>query len=77
MLFEPLTTTGKTYLAGLIETALLHYEPRVVINTVTLDADRITEGLVVITIDYTIRATNSRYNLVYPFYLEYGEARKG
>ena len=26
-------------------------------------------GLLLVTIDYTVRATNSRYNLVYPFYL--------
>ena len=75
MLFEPMTTTGQTYLSGLIETAVLHFEPRVFVNGVTLDADRIAEGFVTITIDYTIRSTNSRYNLVYPFYLEYGEAR--
>ena len=28
------------------------------------------EGLLLISIDYTIRSTNSRYNMVYPFYLK-------
>ena len=27
------------------------------------------EGLLLISITYTVRATNSRYNMVYPFYI--------
>jgi hypothetical protein len=29
--------------------------------------------VLLISIDYKVRATDSRYNLVYPFYLERGE----
>lgn len=73
-LFEPLDASLKTYLRDLIETALLYYEPRIDINSVLLrqSADPL-EGKLIVEIDYTVRGTNTRYNLVYPFYLSEGE----
>ncbi|NOZ26261.1 MAG: GPW/gp25 family protein [Nitrospirae bacterium] len=67
LIFEPLNTTLKTYITGLIEQAILFFEPRIELNSVSLEADEL-EGRVDIVIDYTVRTTNSRYNLVYPFY---------
>ena len=49
--------------------AILHHEPRVLLNEVEVSDEQAGEGLLLVTIDYTVRATNSRYNLVYPFYL--------
>ena len=37
-----------------------------------IDDSRIVEGVVELRLDYLIRSTNSRFNLVFPFYL--GEA---
>lgn len=73
-LFEPLDASLKTYLRDLIETALLYYEPRIDINSVLLrqSADPL-EGKLIVEIDYTVRGTNTRYNLVYPFYLSEAE----
>ena len=68
MVFEPLTTTFKTYIKDLIATAILYYEARIEVNKIELDDTGDLEGRVVITIDYTVRATNSRFNFVYPFY---------
>jgi uncharacterized protein len=68
LLFEPLTTTFKTYIKQLIQTAILYHEPRIKLNNVDLSESIDTEGLVLIKIDYTVSSNNSRYNYVYPFY---------
>ena len=39
------------------------------LNEVDVSGQRADEGVLLIAIDYTVRATNSRYNMVYPFYL--------
>ncbi len=71
LLFEPLNTTLKTYVTGLIEQAILIFEPRIELNDVSLEADD-GEGRIDIIIEYTVRTTNSRHNLVYPFYRSEG-----
>jgi phage baseplate assembly protein W len=68
LVFEPLTTTFKTYIQDLIATAILYYEPRIDVNKITLDSDGELEGRILISIDYTVRSTNSRFNFVFPFY---------
>jgi hypothetical protein len=72
MLFEPLTTTLITEVRDIIETAITYYEPRIELIQVDIDTNNAFEGLVLIELDYLIRAYNSRYNLVYPYYLEEG-----
>jgi phage baseplate assembly protein W len=71
LLFEPLDTTLQTYMQDLIKTAILYYEPRIKLDSVSLLPDP-PEGRVVLSVDYTIKGTNSRYNFVYPFYKEEG-----
>jgi len=69
MLFEPLSTTLQTFLKDQIKIALLLYEPRINPIAVELDTSMQYEGKISILLEYEVRATNSRYNLVYPFYL--------
>lgn len=69
-LFESLTTTAATAIQKEIENALLIFEPRIDLNTVKLQAGDKTTGRVEIYIEYTVRSTNSRGNLVFPFYLQ-------
>lgn len=69
MVFEPVTTTFKSYLAEMIRTAILYYEPRIDLKSVSIDDSRQTEGLILIRISYVVRTTNSRFNFVYPYYL--------
>lgn len=71
LLFEPLDTTLQTYMQDLIRTAILYFEPRINLDRVELIPDP-NEGRVIIEVDYTIKGTNSRYNFVYPFYIEEG-----
>lgn len=68
-IFESLGTTTATAIQSEIETALIVYEPRIQLNKVVLQQDPAEAGKVSILVDYTIRSTNARHNLVYPFYL--------
>jgi len=68
MVFEPLTTTFKTYIKDLISTAILYYEARIEVNKIEIDDTGELDGRILILIDYTVRATNSRFNFVFPFY---------
>lgn len=73
LLFEPVTTSLITFVKDLIEKAVLYHEPRIDLKRTDIKTDRIMEGLLLIELDYVIRSTNSRYNLVYPFYLNEAE----
>ena len=68
LLFKPLNLTMKTYVIDLIERAILYHEPRIDVNKIAIDPTNELEGELLINIDYTIRTTNSRKNMVFPFY---------
>lgn len=68
MLFEPMGTTTRTYLEDRIRTSILVYEPRINLLALQLDTSLQNEGRVTLIVEYEVRATNSRFNLVYPFY---------
>ncbi len=69
LMFEPLSTSFAAYLTHEIETSILFFESRIDLNTVNFETEPGQEGLVLIRIDYTVRTTNTRTNLVYPFYV--------
>jgi phage baseplate assembly protein W len=68
LLFEPMSTTMRTALKDRIRTAILVYEPRVRLLSLEVDTPDAVEGRLRVFVEYEIRATNSRYNLVFPFY---------
>ena len=69
LLFEPLTTTLRTLLADRIMTTLLIHEPRIRVLDLVIDDSLALEGLLQIRLEYSVRSTNTRFNLVYPYYL--------
>lgn len=68
LLFQPLDLSLKTYVKDLIKTAILYYEPRIDVLKIEIDTTNELAGELLIKIDYLIRITNSRSNIVYPFY---------
>ncbi len=73
LVFEPNDATTAGHIADTVSEALLRFEPR--INVVTVDVRRGSEAeVLLIDIEYQVRATNNVFNLVYPFYLEQGAA---
>lgn len=73
LMFEPLSTSFGAYLAHEIESAILFFETRIELNQVDFEGSNDLAGLILIRLDYTIRATNTRANLVFPFYLDHQE----
>lgn len=67
MIFEPLSTSTATILTEKIGHAILFHEPRIILDGITYNQD-VNEGLIILKIEYTIVATNTRTNVVYPFY---------
>ncbi len=68
LLFENLDMRMKTLMADKVESAILYHEPRIELEKVQLDDSRQLEGVVLIEIIYRVKATNSRFNFVYPYY---------
>jgi phage baseplate assembly protein W len=52
-----------------IRNALDRWEPRIEVTAIDFDLTRAGEGVLDVLIEYTVRATNRRNNLVYPFYV--------
>lgn len=72
MLFEPLTLSLLSLMRDTVKTAIIRHEPRIIVNDVRIDASGQLEGTVMIQVDYTIRSNNSRFNFVFPFYIQEG-----
>jgi len=62
--------SSATRLSHYIREALEDYEPRIKVDSVKAYADSKQQNLMNVSIEYTIRTSNSRRNLVFPFYLE-------
>lgn len=72
LLYESITITLLTKIKGIIQNAILLYEPRIDLLDVNFFTEESTNGVIKIEIIYKIRATNSRKNYVFPYYLEEG-----
>ena len=68
LLFESINESTITEIRDIIERAILFFEPRINLDEVRFDLDQEINGLLKINLFYTIRGTNSRSNMVYPFY---------
>ncbi|MEP0984340.1 GPW/gp25 family protein [Ekhidna sp.] len=55
-----------------LETAIKLYEPRIILDAIQIDSSAKLEGMIAITIFYTVREVNSRHNFVYPYYISEG-----
>ena len=69
MIFEKADKSAITFLKDSIETAILYHEPRIRLMEINLLSEGMTDGEILFDIIYNVRATNTRSNLVYPFYL--------
>ncbi|WP_298511788.1 GPW/gp25 family protein [uncultured Kordia sp.] len=68
-IFENLSATQMTIMKNRIEEAIILYEPRVEVIKIALDTQNFLEGKFLIKIEYLIRATNTRRNIVFPYYI--------
>jgi phage baseplate assembly protein W len=72
LVFAPNNPVMQSMVAHRVREALVAHEPRIDVMDVNTDTTQEEPNLLLIRIDYRIRANNARGNLVYPFYLKEG-----
>jgi len=72
--FEPNSDATRARIEESVRKALIDWEPRIDLEQVEVTPGDEAPNLVLIHVDYVVRATNSYYNRVYPFYLLEGRA---
>ena len=72
-LFEPISRRLLIDIKDTVSTAILRYEPRVLLDRVDIGEDQNIQGRLLIQLQYTLRSSNTRFNMVYPFYVNEAE----
>ena len=72
LVFSEINLGTITQIKAMIKNAILYFEPRIELEQIDIDTNDSLNGKLFITIDYTVIVTNSRSNLVYPFYIMEG-----
>jgi Bacteriophage baseplate protein W len=67
--FETMSVTNIGSIQAAIQNALIEWEPRIELLSVNVEADQGEVGKLLINIDYVVRATNTQFNMVFPFYI--------
>ncbi len=71
LLYETLSLASRTKMGEKITKAILLHEPRIIVEHTDFEADY-NQGIVYIHITYLVRSTNTRTNMVFPYYLKEG-----
>jgi len=74
IIFFPNSSRTVSLAVNYIKEAIIKWEPRVILKSVTGEQDSDNPVKINISIDYEIRSVNTFFNMVYPFYLERGES---
>ena len=69
LVFDVLDAATAGTVTRVVREALAAHEPRIAVLDVYVAPDPAEPGLLLIEINYELRSSNSRANLVYPFYL--------
>lgn len=77
LVFERMNANTRSEIIYMVEMAVIRYEPRVTVNGVRVEMDVDDIGMIRIILDYTVRKTNARSNIVYPFYIREGTLVSG
>ncbi len=75
MVFETVDESTLTEIRSRIEKAVLFFELRITLEHIDIETDELFDGLLKLRLDYTIRSSNTRHNMVYPLYLFEGAQR--
>ncbi len=67
--FEEADQSLVNSITSLVSDAIIYHETRIKLKNIDVSQDSREPGLILIRLDYTVKTTNSRYNMVYPFYL--------
>lgn len=67
--FEVMNTSRISYIESQVRNAIIFHEPRIDADQVTVEPDQ-NAGILLIGVAYKVRGSNSRFNFVYPYYLQ-------
>lgn len=70
LLFEEIDEGLINSISQLVSDAILYHEPRIELERLRVSESPTEPGKLQISMDYTIRGSNSRFNMVYPFYVK-------
>lgn len=65
--FEAMGSARLAWIEEAVRMAILYHEPRIDADEVSVTADA-PEGRLLIAVGYRVRGTNSRFNMVWPYY---------
>lgn len=68
--FATMNATNLGLVQASVQNALVTWESRIKVLSVKVAPDTKESGRMLIDLDYKVRATNTRFNLVFPFYLK-------
>ncbi|HLK48652.1 MAG TPA: GPW/gp25 family protein [Bryobacteraceae bacterium] len=74
LVFEVIDMALVTRIETTVTQSMVKYEPRIEVLAVQVDTSQAPAGLLNIELDYRVRLTNQKDNLVYPFYFREGGA---
>ncbi len=69
LVFAPIDGILPVTIRDMVRTAILYYESRIIATDIVVSQNPDQDGRIDILIEYTIVNTNTRTNMVYPFYL--------
>lgn len=69
VLFEEMDQGFINSVTSVVSNAILYHEPRITLDELDVSESETQQGLLLISLDYTVSETNSRFNMVYPFYV--------
>jgi phage baseplate assembly protein W len=72
LVFESINESTLTMIRDEIQRAVLFFEPRIDLDDIEFNEEQAQEGVLLIKLNYRVRTTNSRTNLVFPFYFLQG-----
>lgn len=72
LVFSPINMATVNLMEDNIREALTIWEPRIELLKVKVSTENADVGELLLSLDYRVRRTNNRFNLVYPFYLKEG-----
>lgn len=67
--FEQVSSRLLEDIKNYVSSTIQKHEPRVLLENVEVEPDTQQQGRLLVRLRYVIRSTNSRFNLVYPFYV--------
>lgn len=68
--FQRLDLNLETFMINKIKKAIIDHEPRIQVNKIEIASSDELAGTINIYVSYTIKATNTEKNMVYPYYVE-------